>query len=77
MELQLTPYSWRGKRYKSLRGLFNAVDKAFGPSTISFGVTTMRVRSKDGTREFQVIRNHSGRVGELCNDIAAEPLRHF
>lgn len=69
--MELIPYTWRGKTYKSFRGLFKAINARHPGCFISFDKDTMYIRNrKTGFGcKYPVKRNHP-----IANEIASEPL---
>lgn len=69
----IVPYTWRGKSYKTIRGLHNALLKAYPSCALSFGQGEMHLIWRDKGQVskrliFNVVRNHP-----TANEIAEQP----
>lgn len=66
------PYTWQGKKYKTLAGLLKVVMNKYPDYSVSFDIDTMYLRNRttNDKIEYHVERDHP-----IANAIADEPRK--
>lgn len=63
-----TPYSWRGRTYRTLLGLCRAVLRTYPGGSVSFGADEMQVRYRNGSfLSFYVDRGSTNAIDAAPN----------